>query len=398
MIYKNIRKILSKLPEKYKFFFRYVYKTIKRKHRFHLKNFYSKTVLRGNLRDLYNNYVELKYGNGTYIDPEVIVDFPEKISIGSNCIIRKGVVLRPEGGEIVIGDNCVINHYCIFNGKGGIDIGDWRIIGPHSGFYAQNQTYSDFTVPITKQENVGKGIYLIGDNWIGGHSVICDDVVLGKGAIVGANSTVLKSVPLASIAAGSPAKVIKKRYAGPWDFQKVERAVLDEMPSEIQEHVIKRGQLLRDLVNETDFILDLACGEGVITSIIAEKNSHIIGCDYSLEAISIAKNKHPMLDFIYSNSTNLRFSDNTFSKVIFSDVAEHLLPIQLMKTLKEIKRVLKKNGVLILATPLTGAGKNTSTYSHIYEYSKDEMMSLLMKIFSKVKLINDNFGVFIAIK
>jgi len=349
-------------------------------------------------RDLFNKKIKLRIAKGTFIDPEVIIDSPESIKIGSNCIIRKGVVLRPENGEIIIGDNCVINHYCVFHGKGGIHIGDWTILGPHCGFYAQNHTFMRFDIPITKQINYGKGIYLMGDNWIGGHAVICDDVTIGKGAVVGANSTVTRSIPMASIAAGSPAKAIKKRYEGKWDFQKVERAVFEGMPEEIHQHVLERGKLIRELIDMRDYILDVGCGEGIITAIIAEKDINIIGCDYSIEAIQAARERHPHLEIIYANSTNLIFDDESFTKVILSDVAEHLMPIQLINTLEEINRVLKKEGTLLLTTPLTGKGKNISTYAHIHEYSEEEITKLLNKMFYAVKLINREFGLFIAQK
>lgn len=349
-------------------------------------------------RNLHNENIAFKCGPGTFIDPDVIIDSPTSVKIGSNCVIRKGVVLRPERGEIVIGDNCVINHYCVFHGKGGIYLGDWTIVAPHCGFYAQNHTYERFDIPITKHPNVGKGIYLMGDNWIGGHSVICDDVTIGKGAVIGANSTVTKSVPMASIAVGSPARVIKKRHSGGWDFHKVERAASEGMPRDIYEHVRKRGQLIQQLINGEDIILDLGCGEGIITAVLAEKCDRVIGCDYSTETVNIAKERHPDIEFMYSNSTNLTFNNESFTKVIISDVAEHLMPVQFIKTLAETNRVLRRCGGLILATPVTGRRKNTSTYAHIYEYSESEIREILDTWFYKVEFINKQFGIFIARK
>jgi acetyltransferase-like isoleucine patch superfamily enzyme/protein-L-isoaspartate O-methyltransferase len=345
-----------------------------------------------------NESVPMRRGPGTFIDPEVIIESPESVKIGSNCIIRKGVVLRPEGGEIIIGDNCVINHYCVFHGKGGIYIGDWTIVAPHCGFYAQNHTYTNFDVPITKQPNTGRGIYLMGDNWIGAHSVICDDVTIGKGAVVGANSTVTKSISMASIAVGSPARVIKKRYTGDWNFQNRERATINGMPQKIHEHVKERGLLIKELIDTKDSILDVGCGEGIITAVLAEKAPNIVGCDYSIEAVGVAKQQYPHIEFVYSNSTNLEFGDESLKKVIMSDVAEHLMPVQLVKTLFEVNRVLQRGGILILATPITGKQKNTSTYAHIYEYSEDEIKRLLNEIFLEAELVNEQFGLFVAQK
>lgn len=362
------------------------------------KNFLNKIKSEKGFRDLQGRVQWIDYGEKTFIDPEVIIDQPRAVKIGSYCQIRKGVVIRPEGGEIIIGDHCVINHYTILHGKGGIYIGDWTIIGPHCGLYAQNHRYDRFDVPITQQENVGKGIYLMGDNWIGSHSVICDDVTLGKGTIIGANSTVTKSIPLASIAMGSPAKVVKKRYTGTWDFGHVERASIFGMPSEIMDHVEKRGRLIREILVPNDDVLDVGCGEGIITAILAEKCRTIIGCDYSAEAIRIAKQRYPNIDFVYSNCTALRFENERFTKVVLSDVAEHLLPQQFKRTLQEIKRVLIKGGTLILTSPLSGHGKNASTYAHIYEYSEIEMESILSSIFDEVRLIDNDYGLFISRK
>ena len=342
--------------------------------------------------------IPFECGRGTFIDPEVIIDSPKSVRIGSNCTLRKGVVLRPDGGEIVIGDNCVIDHYCVFHGKGGIYFGDWVIVAPHCGFYAQNHNCESFDTPIMKQPDAGKGVYLMGDNAIGSHSVICDDVTIGKGTIIKANSTVTESIPMASIAGGSPAQVIEKRYSGRWEFHKVERASFEGMPQEMSEHVRKRGMLIQELIDAGDCILDVGCGEGIITAILAEKSQSVVGCDYSTEAINVAREQHPHIEFVYSNSTNLAFKDESFTKVVMSDVAEHLIPVQFIKTLVEINRVLKKDGKAILATPVTARGKNVSTYAHIYEYSESEMKQILSNIFCNIKFINSQFGIFVAQK
>jgi acetyltransferase-like isoleucine patch superfamily enzyme len=361
-----------------------------------LRTMVSRILQRHRVEGMWHRGLWVASGAGTYIDPGVIVDQPERIHIGSNCVIRKGVVLRPEGGEIVIGDNCVINHYSVFHARGGICIGDWSIIAPHCGFYAQNHSFDRFDMPIAKQANVGLGIYLMGDNWIGGHAVLCDDVTLGKGAVVGANATVTRSVPMAKIALGTPARPLGARYEGEWDFQKVERAAAEGLPADIAAHVANRAKRVCEFIAPNDHVLEIGCGEGTMAKAIGDVAPHFEGCDYSETALVIARQRCPRLSFWYSNATNIRSKDAQFSKVVMCDVAEHLMLRQFERALAEAARVLAPGGTLILTTPLTGSGKRGSTYAHIYEYSENELRRILRSSFARVDLLDKNLGLFAA--
>lgn len=55
------------------------------------------------------------------------------------------------------------------------------------------------------------------DTWIGAHVSIIGNVSIGKHCVIAANSVVVKDIPDYSVAAGVPAKVIKK-----YSFEKEE--------------------------------------------------------------------------------------------------------------------------------------------------------------------------------
>jgi len=58
-----------------------------------------------------------------------------------------------------------------------------------------------------------KGDIIIGsDVWIGSHVIILSGVTIGDGAVIGAGSVVTKDVAPYSIAAGNPAREIRKRF------------------------------------------------------------------------------------------------------------------------------------------------------------------------------------------
>ena len=56
---------------------------------------------------------------------------------------------------------------------------------------------------------VSEPIIIEDDVWIGARSIILKGVTIGKGAVIGAGSVVIKNVPPFTFAAGNPAKIIK---------------------------------------------------------------------------------------------------------------------------------------------------------------------------------------------
>jgi len=72
-----------------------------------------------------------------------------------------------------------------------------------SGFFIEN-TYDELT---------GKNCVIESDVWLGAGSIIRRGVTVGVGSVVGANSFVNKDVPPYAIVVGSPAKIIRYRFA-----------------------------------------------------------------------------------------------------------------------------------------------------------------------------------------
>jgi acetyltransferase-like isoleucine patch superfamily enzyme len=71
--------------------------------------------------------------------------------------------------------------------------------------------FDDPETPVPWQGFTTKGPTRIGDNcWFGAHVVVTSGVTIGERCVIGANSVVTKDIPPRSIAAGSPAKVIKE--------------------------------------------------------------------------------------------------------------------------------------------------------------------------------------------
>ena len=134
-------------------------------------------------------------------------------------------------------------------------------------------------------------------------------------------------------------KTFWDKNAGRYDrFMRKDRAAYDEM-----------YVLIRPVV-KAKTVLELATGTGLIAKHIVNAAAHIEATDASAEMIAEAKrdNRSAKLYFSVQDMFCLPYADKSFDVVIVSN-ALHIVP-QPEKTLAEIRRVLKDDGVLIAPT------------------------------------------------
>lgn len=117
----------------------------------------------------------------------------------------------PEGIEI--GNNVNIANNCLLGGEGGLKIGNFVMIGPNSCLVSVNHGFDEENIPMLRQSIKPAAIEIEDDVWLGANVVILPGVKIGQGAIVGAGSVVSRNVLPYTIVAGSPAKIIRKRFS-----------------------------------------------------------------------------------------------------------------------------------------------------------------------------------------
>lgn len=128
-------------------------------------------------------------------------------------------------------------------------------------------------------------------------------------------------------------------------------------------------------------VLDAACGSGFGSEILSQKAKKVVGVDISWEAIQYCKThyKKPNLSFIQMNCNSLAFSASTFDIIVSFETLEHIQNVEVF--LPELRRVLKKGGLLIMSTPNR---ENFSIYTrgiknpfHCKEFTVDEFVKLV---------------------
>lgn len=96
-------------------------------------------------------------------------------------------------------------------------------------------------------------------------------------------------------------------------------------------------------------VLDLGCGNGRFFEILRTKKVDYIGADFSEKLIEIAKRRYPEAKFQQANALNLPFPPIFFDKIYAVSVLQHIPSKEFqLQFLKEAKRILKPEGLLIL--------------------------------------------------
>ena len=134
----------------------------------------------------------LDVGAHTLLEPHVWLTSPgdARVRIGSGSFLNVGVMVAAH--ELVeIGDHCMFANGCFVTDA--------------------NHRFDDLDEPITSQGFTSKGPTRVADNvWCGANVVITSGVTVGERCVIGANSVVTENLEPFTIAAGAPARALKK--------------------------------------------------------------------------------------------------------------------------------------------------------------------------------------------
>jgi acetyltransferase-like isoleucine patch superfamily enzyme len=131
-----------------------------------------------------------------------------RLSIGKNSLIESLCAICTWHGDVVLKDGASIGIGSIVMGP--VFIGEGSACSQNCFISGQSHHYEDVSKHFLRQ-GIRTGQVVIGKNvWIGANSVILPGVKIGDNSVIGAGSIITEDVPAYSVAAGHPARILKK--------------------------------------------------------------------------------------------------------------------------------------------------------------------------------------------
>jgi acetyltransferase-like isoleucine patch superfamily enzyme len=137
----------------------------------------------------------------------------------SEATVGAGVRLSPtvsvrNGARVSIGAGAHIGQSCSLwagDSHGRIDIGDHALFAPDVFVTASNYDFDAGDGPVMDLPRREADVRIGADTWLGARVVVLPGVTIGDGTVVAAGSVVTRDLPPGVLAAGVPARVLRKR-------------------------------------------------------------------------------------------------------------------------------------------------------------------------------------------
>lgn len=135
------------------------------------------------------------FANSAEVRPGAYIVGCSKICLGERVIIRPGCMIHGASSNLSVS----------------IDIQDGAMLGSGCHIYVSNHTFSDPDIPIIDQgHNLSQPVIIGKGAWLGANVIVLPGVTIGENTVIAAGAVVTKSIPERVVAAGVPAKVLKK--------------------------------------------------------------------------------------------------------------------------------------------------------------------------------------------
>ncbi len=162
-------------------------------------------------------------GRGVSIGHHFMTYNPDRITVEDDVVIAHHVTLRALteyawtsptqhfDPRIVLKRGCFINCFSEVAATKRVVIGENVMLAQGCYIADNNHGYEDVSRSCKEQPAEVCGEVHIGDgSWLGAYTVVVGNITIGKHCVIGANSVVTRNLPDYSVAAGAPARILKR--------------------------------------------------------------------------------------------------------------------------------------------------------------------------------------------
>ena len=101
-------------------------------------------------------------------------------------------------------------------------------------------------------------------------------------------------------------------------------------------------------------LLEVGCATGEFANAARRAGARVVGCDYSSDAIELAKRRYRSIRFVAGDVERIFPAHPSFDVVAAFEVIEHL--IEPSAWMRHVARLLKDGGWLVISTPNYACG------------------------------------------
>jgi acetyltransferase-like isoleucine patch superfamily enzyme len=149
------------------------------------------------------------------VDDNCVLDAKGKdnrgIVIGEGVFIGRNTILSCKNGDILLSDNTNIGFNCEIVSANYVKVGKNVLMAAYTYIIDGDHDFERIDIPIVDQGRHARGIDIEDNVWLGAGVKVLDGVTVGRDSIIGTSAVVTADIPEYSIAAGIPAKILRKR-------------------------------------------------------------------------------------------------------------------------------------------------------------------------------------------
>ncbi|UCD38556.1 MAG: class I SAM-dependent methyltransferase [Fidelibacterota bacterium] len=157
----------------------------------------------------------------------------------------------------------------------------------------------------------------------------------------------------------------------------------EPIPDSVLHHIVADIAHHLDL-HQGDILLDLCCGNGLLTHHLAGHCHRVIGVDYSEPLVNIAKRDHQPENVIYLHASILDLEADSFpatepfTKILMYECLQHFKPRDILKILHLVGSVSSASSVTLIGSIPDGNRRN-----HFYNTPKRRLAAFLRRLVGK---------------